>query len=105
MPGSVPEVSAARGMTEELAAALQASPAFQALAPDARAALVRDLSRLRGALGDRTDPYALTLETPAGLRRRFGDPPAAGPAAPPAAGGIPAAPRAQATETLAARAG
>jgi hypothetical protein len=105
MAAEPPELGAARDVTAQVAAALRAAPAFQAMDPGAQAELLGDLSRIQDAVGAR-DPYALALETPAERMRRragFGAQPA------PDQNGAPApatsAPRPPATETLAARAG
>lgn len=113
----IPEVTAARNLTAEFSSLLEHAPSFQQLDSNRRAAIIRDLGAIRQALGgatvqslSATDPYALTLETPADFaRRRFQrggemqngaapEQPATEPKAPPG-------PRMAATETLAGRAG
>jgi hypothetical protein len=103
------DVQAARELASRAAAMVQRAPSFGQLDPDTRAALVADLGTIQRALGQ-ADPYALTLDTPNDrLRPRPGQRlgPSAVPQAPapPADGTAGPAPRAAATETIAARAG
>ncbi len=112
------EVLAARGLAARAEEKLRQSPAFQRLAPEARASLLGDLGKIRGALSPEAsaqaskaaDPYAFTLETPgdfmhrrARTRRSFGAENAQTQPQVGDAGQRKAKPAA--TETLAARAG
>jgi hypothetical protein len=111
-----PEVTAARNLTRQLSSLLEQAPSFQQLDPTRRSAILHDVGAIRQVLGtgatvqslSATDPYALTLETPADFaRRRFQRGDADGPAAtePAAETKAPPGPRTAATETLATRAG
>jgi hypothetical protein len=108
------EVTAARRLTEQLAAKLEQSPAFRQLEPTARTALLRDLHTIQQSLAPSAraaDPYSFALDTPNDLAtrlqqaRRGGAQPSNG--EPTEDGSTSAAPvtRKAATETLAARAG
>lgn len=108
MSGDPTEITAARDLAAQVAAAVGGAPSFKGLSPERQTALLRDLGTLQSALRSQADPYALALDTPADLLRRRqagGTPPATAGngAAPPAA--EPPGPRVAATETLAARAG
>jgi len=105
------EVVAARRLVSQLHDVLQRSTSFQALPQATRDELWHDVAAIQRALGSGTaDPYALTLDVPPGFNRAFPHSPGGqGAAATPSAGPTPApttpAPKAAATETLAARAG
>lgn len=121
MSRETPEVAAALRVAEEAGAALHRSPAFQALHPAQREALLRDLgtigrglARQQSADAAPPDPYALALESPFERVRRGPSPGEAAPAtgdgggaAPPAEGAAkaPAGPKQAATDALARRAG
>lgn len=114
MSDPVPEVAAARQLTAQAGQLLGLAPSFQRLSPATQRALRDDLGRISGALAADpltygsagSDPYALSLESPADyLRRRQQGGAASAPAPEPAPPAQPAGPRAAATETLAARAG
>jgi hypothetical protein len=114
------EITAARRLTEELAAKLERAPSFQQLAPGARTAVLRDLRTIQQSLlpanratAASVDPYSFALDTPDDLAarlqqaRRGGNQPANGQAGADGNGSQPSTPgpRKAATETLAARAG
>jgi hypothetical protein len=114
------EIIAARKLTAQLAAQLERAPSFQRLDPQTRGEILADVGKIRQALGDanvqslsRSDPYALTLETPEDFARgrnqlRGRGTPADANNTQPTNGEevkTQPGPRAAATETLAARAG
>jgi hypothetical protein len=119
-----PEVAAARSLTAEALARLQASAAFAQLEPETRDALLRDLSRIRSALHGPSataapqahrqtpphpQPQARPLDTVATLRSRLGGGSPGAPSpnhaeTPSPNGGVPG-PKASATDTLARKAG
>jgi hypothetical protein len=115
------EIRAARQLTDNAASLLSKSSAFRQLDPTTQSAILRDVSKIKGALRlqdagralSSSDPYALSLETPEDFYRRRGQGPnsGSGDGSAPAAGAQPPASaptttqKPPATETLAARAG